>query len=308
MAKPYITAFHAGSKTVDSHIESDQLIYWYRPTLKSASCDSTDTCEQPWSGPTANPNYFTGKPNGYDTMEDSVFVVALLKSPGTVTIASGSNKPQTFNAPAGASSWQVGMGTGKQSFSLTRNGQTVLGGDSLRDITSDCVCGIYNFNAYVGTLPAGASDPLSADGLISFTKSLSATCQPTPSLGTALGAETGPAAAPTSIGNSSLAVSLTGGAQSSALLGSGQLQAPATSVAEIPFKGSGSIPSSTMAGAPAPTSQSPTVATSSTAGNTVGRSKTITALGQLAPTNCMHAGSVWAGPTGSDPPAWCDGG
>ena len=307
MAKPYITAFHAGSKTVDSHIESDQLIYWYRPTLKSASCDSTDTCEQPWSGPTPNPNYFTGKPNGYDTMEDSVFVVALLKSPGVVTIASGSNKPQSFNAPAGASSWQVGMGTGKQSFSLTRNGQTVLGGDSLRDIASDCVCGIYNFNAYVGTLPAGASDPLSADGLISFTKSLSATCQPTPSLGTALGAGTGPAAAPTSIGNNISAVSLTGSAQSSALLGSGQLQASATSVAEMPFKGSGSI-TSTMAGAPAPTSQTPTIATSSTAGNIVGGSKTITALGQLSPTNCMHAGFIWAGPTGSDPPAWCDGG
>ena len=30
MAKPYIAAFHAGSKTVDGHIESDQLIYWYR--------------------------------------------------------------------------------------------------------------------------------------------------------------------------------------------------------------------------------------------------------------------------------------
>ena len=309
MAIPYITAFHAGSKTVDSHIESDQLIYWYRPTLKSASCDSTDTCEQPWPGPKPNPNYFTGKPNGYDTMEDSVFVVALLKSPGTVTVASGSNKPQAFNAPAGASSWQVGMGTGKQSFSLSRNGQTILSGDSLRDIASGCVCGIYDFNAYVGTLPAGALDPLSADGLISFTNSLSATCQPTPSLGAALGAGTGPVAAPTPVDNNAFASSVTGGARSSASLGTSQLQISAIiSVAETPSQGPDSIPSPTIAGAPVPTSQTPTITSSTTRGVIIGGSKTITALNQLSPTNCMHAGSVWAGPRGSDPPAWCDGG
>lgn len=284
MAKPYIAAFHAGSKTVDSHIESDQLIYWYRPTLKSASCASTDNCEQPWPSPTPNPNYFTGKPNGYDTMQDSVFVVALLTSPGTVTVISGGNGPQTFNAPAGASSWQVGMGTGKQSFSLTRNGQTVLSGDSLKDILSDCVCGIYNFNAYVGTLPAGASDLLSADGLISFTKSLSATCQPTPSLGTALGAGTGLAAAPTAtgtgagIGTNSSPSSVTAGAGSSASSSSGDLQASATSVAGTPPQGPSVTSSSTMPGAPASTPQTLTT-TSPTAAAFVGvGSKTITAL------------------------------
>ena len=308
MAKPYITAFHAGSKTVETYIESDQLIYWYRPTLKSASCDSTDTCEQPWPSPTPNPNYFTGKPNGYDTMEDSVFVVALLKSPGTVTITSGSNKPQAFNAPAGASSWQVGMGTGKQSFSLTRNGQTVLDGDSLRDIASDCVCGIYNFNAYVGTLPTGASDPLSADGLISFTKSLSATCQPKPSLGAASGAATGSVAAPTPVDSNASVSSVTGDTQHSASSNGNRLQTSATNVAETRFQSFSSVPSPTVAGAPVPASQTSTITPSTATGVGDGGSKTITALSQLSPTNCMHAGSVWAGPTGSDPPAWCDGG
>ena len=300
MAKPYITAFHAGSKTVDSHIESEQLIYWYRPTLKSASCDSTDTCQQPWSGPTPNPNYFPGKPNGYDTMEDSVFVVALLHSPGTVTIASGSNKPQAFNAPAGASSWQVDMGTGKQTFSLTRNGQTVLGGDSLRDIAGECVCGIYNFNAYVGTLPAGAADPLEADGLMSFTNSLSATCQPTPSLGAA----SGNIAASTPVNNNPSASSLPADPQNPPSSSrNGNLQTPTTNVAETPFsQGSASSPSPTVA---VPTSQTPTI---TTAGVEIGASETITALSQLVPTNCMRAGAVWAGPTGSDPPAGCDGG
>ena len=307
MAKPYIAAFHAGSETVDSHIEKDQLIYWYRPTIKSASCDSTDNCEQPWPSPTPNPNYFTGKPNGYDTMEDSVFVVALLTAPGTVTVTSGGNGPQSFNAPAGASSWQAAMATGTQSFSLTRNGQTVLSGNSLKDIISECVCGIYNFNAYVGTLPAEPSDPLSSDGLISFTNSLSATCQPTPSLGTASGAVTGPAAAPTLTGTNSSA-SVTGGVGSSASSGSGSPQISATSIVGLPFQGSGATSSSTVAGAGTQNSQIPIITSSATAAIIVGGSKTITALSQLYPTNCMQVGYVWGGPPGSDPAAWCDGG
>lgn len=308
MAKPYIAAFHAGSKTIDSHIESDQLIYWYRPTLKSASCDSTDNCEQPWSSSTPNPNYFTGKPNGYDTMQDSVFVVALLTSPGIVTVTSGGNGPQAFNAPAGASSWQVGMGTGKQSFSLTRNGRNVLSGESLKDIMSDCVCGIYNFNAYVGTLPAGASDPLSADGLVSFTNSLSATCQPTPSLGTASGALTGPATAPYPTGVNSSTLSMTGGSGNFVSTGSGAPQRSAIRTAGLTFQGSGVTHSYPQTKALTATSRSAKI-TSSTAAPVVGSgSKTITALGELFPTNCMQPGSVWRGPPGSDPAAWCDGG
>lgn len=308
MAKPYIAAFHAGSTTVDSHIESDQLIYWYRPTLKSASCDSTDNCEQLWPSLTPNPNYFIGKPNGYDTMEDSVFVVALLTSPGTVTVTSGGNVPQTFSAPAGASSWQAGMGTGKQSFSLTRNGQTILSGDSPKEIMSDCVCGNYNFNAYVGTLPAGAPDPLSADGLISFTKCLSATCRPTPSLGIATGIGTGSVAVPTAVGTNSSASSVAGGAVSSASSGIGGPQTSATNIAGPPPQSSGPTPPPAAVKTPATTSQTPTLTSSAAAAVVNGGSKTITALSQLSPTNCMQAGFVWGGPPGSDPAALCDGG
>ena len=306
MAKPYIAAFHAGSKAVDSHIQSDQLIYWYRPTTKSASCDSTDNCEQPWPSLTPNPNYFTGKPDGYNTMEDSVFVVALLTSPGIVTIRSGGNGPLTFNAPAGASSWQVGIGVGKQSFSLTRNGQKVLGGDSLKGILSECMCGIYNFNAYVGTLPTGTSDRLSPDGLISFTNGLSATCQPTPSLGTALG--TGPLAFPTPNGNNSSAPSMTGGAGSSASFGSGRLAKSSMSIPKPRLQSSGTTSQSAVAVVTVPTSQTPIATSGTTTAVVGGGSKTITALSQLSPTNCMQAGSVWEGPPGSDPAAWCDGG
>ena len=306
MAKPYIAAFKAGSKTVDSFIQSDQLIYWYRPTLKSASCDSTDTCEKAPSTPSAN--YFTGKPNGYDTMEDSVFVVALLKSAGTISVTSG-GKSQSFPGNAGANAFQVPMATGKQSFSLTRNGQTVLSGDSLKDISSDCVCGIYNFNAYVGTLPAGPSDPLQPDGLKSFALSLSATCQATPSLGTAAGAGTGIATIPTaasSVASSTASAAVTSlpTISTSAVVSSAPQQ-PSTPT-QPPGTTSAAASPMTSAQAPSPVTQATT--TSAAVANGGAGTKTITALSQLAPTNCMHQGYVWAGPPGSDPAAYCDGG
>lgn len=304
MAKPYIAAFKAGSKTVDSYIESDQLIYWYRPTLKSASCDSTDTCRNP--SPASNPNYFTGKPNGYDTMEDSVFVVALLKSSGSVSVTSGSNS-QTFTANAGPNAFQVPMGVGKQSFSLTRNGQTILSGDSLKDISSDCICGIYNFNAYVGSLPTGASDTLQADGLKSFTLGLFATCQATPSLGAASGAGTGFEASPTS---TIAAISPT----TSAMAASSPAASASATTSKPPQQSYSAPNSPTTTAAATPTTavraSAPEEHTTSLTAAAVsnGGSKAITALSQLAPTNCMHAGYVWAGPPGSDHAAYCDGG
>ena len=307
MAKPYIAAFKKGDQTVDSSIQSDQLIYWYRPTFKSTSCDSTDTCEKPWPSSTPNPNYFVGKPNGYDTMSDSVFVVALLTSAGTVTVTSGGTT-QTFNANAGANSFQIPMEVGKQSFSLTRGGQTVLSGDSLKEIISDCVCGIYNFNSYVGTLPAGPSDPLQPDGLKSFALSLQATCQATPSLGTASGGG-GPVATPNATATAS------SGAGSSQPVTSPSSVTPTStnsiSTSTVPSPSNFAPPINPITTAPAPVSQPPTpVSTTTTpaAGGSGSGSKTITALSQLFPTNCMHAGYVWDGPPGSDPAAYCDGG
>jgi hypothetical protein len=66
------------------------------------------------------------------------------------------------------------MGLGKQSFSVSCNGAAVVGlsGDFLKDITGVCSYTTYNFNAYVGTLPAGESDSLGPDGLASLTAGL----------------------------------------------------------------------------------------------------------------------------------------
>lgn len=92
-------------------------------------------------------NYFKGRPNGWESMEDSVFVVSLLTSPATVKVTSGENS-KSFEAPAGAASFKVDMGAGKQQFSVVRDGQEVLSGTSRKDIIDGCVCGLYNFNAY----------------------------------------------------------------------------------------------------------------------------------------------------------------
>lgn len=190
MAKPFIAAYKAGATSVTNYITSDQLIYWYRPQPKNVDCSSTDTCMG--NANNASGNYYIGPPNGYQTVSDSVFVVALLKSAGTLQVTSGPNT-QTFNAPAGASNFSIAMGTGQQKFALTRNGAAVSGmsGTSLKDIINGCVCGLYNFNAYVGTLPAGLSDPLPSDGYGAFSSGLRvSTCRPTPSLGTATSAPT----------------------------------------------------------------------------------------------------------------------
>jgi Glycosyl hydrolase family 71 len=184
VAKPFIAAFHAGKASVDEFIEEDELIYWYRPTLRNINCDATDTCMV--NAPNASGNYFIGRPDGWQSMADSVFVVSLLKSAGTVTVTSGSSSPTSFNAPAGAAAFSAPMAVGQQSFTLARGGQNVLSGTSLRDISADCPCGLYNFNAFVGTLPPGPPSALDSDGLAKFTSGLRVTtCQPSPSLAAA---------------------------------------------------------------------------------------------------------------------------
>lgn len=135
MAKPYIAAFKAGATSVDEYITEDQLVYWYRPTTSTVECDDTDNTMAAASNDSGN--YFNGKPNGYEDMQDAVFLVALLTADGTVTINSGDTS-QTFDGVAGANAFQVPMGVGQQSFSLTRGSETVLSGTSLKDIQDEC--------------------------------------------------------------------------------------------------------------------------------------------------------------------------
>ncbi|KAJ5129956.1 CAZyme family GH71 [Penicillium bovifimosum] len=181
ISKPYIAAFKAGESSPNRYITSDELVYWYRPAPRGVDCDATDTCMGPANN--GSGNYFIGRPDGWQTMSDSVFVVSLLTSPASIEVHSG-DYVYNYDAPAGASAKAVPMGVGSQRFTVTRNGQSVLSGTSLKDIINGCVCGLYNFNAYVGTLPEGFNDPLLPDGLSAFTQGLrNDSCRPTPSLG-----------------------------------------------------------------------------------------------------------------------------
>jgi hypothetical protein len=179
MAKPFIAAYKAGATSVNNYITQEKIVYWYRPTLRGLNCDSTDTTMVPANN--ASGNYFMGRPDGWETNEDKVFVVALLKSAGQVVVNSGGTVA-TFNAPAGASAFTVDMHVGAQTFTLNRNGAQVFSATSLRSISNTCPCGLYNFNAYVGTVPAGGADPLGSDGLRMFQQGLKVACEPRPSL------------------------------------------------------------------------------------------------------------------------------
>ena len=195
MAKPFIAAFHAGATSVNDYIQEDEIIYWYRPTLKSLDCDATDTTMVPANNQSGN--YFQGRPDGSETFQDSVFLVSLLTAPGTVAVSSGANS-KTFDAPAGASVFEVSMAVGKQTFELTRDSKTVLSGTSLKDVSDVCICGIYNFNAYVGSLPDKSFGVLNKDGLASLTAGLHvSTCLPTPTLNGGMG--NGSSVAPTEV-------------------------------------------------------------------------------------------------------------
>lgn len=123
VAAAYIKAFKAGEKSVT--VEKDELVYYYRPNPKGASC--TDA---------------VGKPNGADFDGDSVFVIAMLTAPGKVVITSGGSTVE-LEAQAGITTLSAAMGLGKQTFALARDGATVISGDSELEITDTCEVRVY---------------------------------------------------------------------------------------------------------------------------------------------------------------------
>lgn len=175
MSKPFISAYKAGKSSPDDYITDEKIVYWYRPTPKDLNCSATDTTME-GNPNNASGNFFRGPPNGWQTMEDAVFVVSLLKSPATLHVSSGNTSKQ-FDAKAGAQAFTVPMGVGKQKFSLTRNNKTVLSDTSLKDIVDKCICGIYNFNAYVGTVPPPRKiDNLGSTGMARLHDGLKVSC------------------------------------------------------------------------------------------------------------------------------------
>ncbi|KAL9488233.1 hypothetical protein ACSS6W_000510 [Trichoderma asperelloides] len=128
--KPYIAAYKAGASSPT--VSADEIVYWYRTTPHGTQCS----------------NDSLGIPRGAELMHDLVFVSTLLTQPAQLTVTSGNVAPITVNADAGIHVFNFTMGVGKQSFSVSRGGKQILGGQSAKDITNSCQT--YNFNAYVG--------------------------------------------------------------------------------------------------------------------------------------------------------------
>ena len=130
--KAYIAAYKSGAASPT--VESDQLVYWYRPTPKDVACSQDPL----------------GPPDGVEMISDSIFVTTLLTEPGTLTVTSGSNSPVSVEVDAGIVTTTIPMGVGAQSFAVSRGGEDVLGGDGELEIKDSC--DFYNFNVYVGSL------------------------------------------------------------------------------------------------------------------------------------------------------------
>ena len=282
MAEPYIAAFKAGAKEIS--VQEDKLVYWYRGSPKAA-CGSFD---------------------GIDTLQDAVFVVALLKSAGTVTVSSGANT-QSFEAPAGASAFQVAMGTGKQVFGLQRDGAEVLGATGAKDIGDSC--SPVNLNAFVGVAKGNAvlvpTGPVAADPApVSTSKTADATQSPEVESSSTSGAVSASASA---------SASAPASGESESMVSINWSTVPMFPViTPLPMQ---SINWSTVAMfpviTPLPVVSSPVslpVAIPIVTGYpTVGEkcTTTVTASEDIRPTNCLGAGQAWGGE--GDVPSRCDG-
>lgn len=121
VAAPFIAAYKAGQQTPT--VTEDKLVYWYRPSM---GC--------------------SGATPGAETLQEAVFVIAMLTADGKVTATSGANT-QTFDAKAGISAFQVAMGAGKQTFAL--EGAKSLTGTGSLEIKEACD---GNVNVFVGTV------------------------------------------------------------------------------------------------------------------------------------------------------------
>lgn len=151
---------------------------------------------------------------------------------------------------------------------------------------------MYNFNAFVGTVPAGAPDALDSDGLAGFTKGLKVDCAATPSLPASAADSVQATSAPSA--NSSLPSSTS---TSAIVLTTSSLSSASVAVTSI---SSTQVP--TYEAVAEVTIASTTVAGQAGAG---GCTATVTASSQIFPTNCLGSGQIWSGGAGG--PDCCDG-
>jgi glucan endo-1,3-alpha-glucosidase len=115
----------------------ETIVFWYRSHSKSAIASA-----DPLPPPT-DPTW----------PDDNLEVVALLQSPGTIVVNSGSNS-QSYAAVAGFNQFTLeAFSEGAQVVELVRDGEVVACGTGSIPINNDIE--LYNFNAVVGQTSPG---------------------------------------------------------------------------------------------------------------------------------------------------------
>ncbi|KAI9731806.1 MAG: hypothetical protein M1834_004595 [Cirrosporium novae-zelandiae] len=141
----YIAAYKSNNTTIPS-VTQEKLIYWYRINPNDASgCSPGTTGNAPWQ-PTTNPALVA---------TNKVFLSALLSFPATITVQIGSVVTTLSATTVGVNHFSVpydtsSLGTGVVKFTMTRNGQ-IISSTTGPTITTNCVSGIINWNAIVGS-------------------------------------------------------------------------------------------------------------------------------------------------------------
>ncbi|ODN95835.1 hypothetical protein L198_04453 [Cryptococcus wingfieldii CBS 7118] len=160
MMGPFITAFKAGSEDVS--VTENRLVYWYRPSLKDAECDSTDSVGS--------------KPSGAEMAADSIFVAAMTVGAATITVTSGSSTSSQIVDKAGVHTLSFPMEAGAVSFEMKMDDGGRASGKGAIEVTSGCYNDVYNFNVLSGTITVddgSTGDSASSSPVVSETTATS---------------------------------------------------------------------------------------------------------------------------------------
>jgi glucan endo-1,3-alpha-glucosidase len=137
---PYFLSYYKTG--VAPTVNQDVVVYWYRPFLK-ASVASKD----PYGSPSVLFQNTSVSPyTPAETVADSVFVLTILMSPGTVQVTSGSITVSQ-SVPAGDNLFSTALYTGYQTITLLRNSNQIC--SSLGEVSVGTSPVAYNYNAYV---------------------------------------------------------------------------------------------------------------------------------------------------------------
>eukprot|EP00026_Physarum_polycephalum_P009599 Phypoly_transcript_09727.p1 GENE.Phypoly_transcript_09727~~Phypoly_transcript_09727.p1 ORF type:complete len:442 (+),score=62.71 Phypoly_transcript_09727:154-1326(+) len=130
-------------KTGNGQINNDTVVYWYRPYMKDSQ-PSNDPLGQPY---VANQDTSRSSYTPQQVLEDNVYIVSILTSPGTIVVESGGNNV-TQNVPAGPNLFSAPMNTGIQAITLYKNNKVVC--TSTGDVQVGNNPTDYNYNVFVG--------------------------------------------------------------------------------------------------------------------------------------------------------------